>query len=343
MSDARLAVIARMFLLEPDAMFPLLVRNPLLAILLTFVAAAVSAQGYPEKSVRMIVPYPAGGPTDVTARSLAAHLSELWKQSVYVENKPGATGSIGARDAINSKPDGYTLLLTASAALVLYPSMIDNPPFDVNADFTPITSLSYSDLVLVVNSKLRVNSVQELIAYGREHPGEMFFGSAGNGAVNHVAGELFNRSAELNVTHVPYKGDGLALNDLLAGQVTMSFMSAQLALPQIQAGSLKALAVAGGTRMAALPEVPTMKEAGVPDFELRAWNGLLGPAGMETEVVQTINNGVIRVMSDATVRQQLSSLGFTIDTSTPEAFAERLRNESARWDAFIHAANISID
>jgi tripartite-type tricarboxylate transporter receptor subunit TctC len=301
------------------------------------------AAGFPEKAVRLIVPYAAGGPTDVVGRVLAEGLSAIWGQQVYVENKAGASGVLGVRALTASPPDGYNLMFTASAAFVIYPAMIEKPPYDSVTDFTAISSISYSDLILVVNERLPVNDVDELIAYIRAHPGKVSYASAGIGAVNHIGGELFRRLTQTDIVHIPYKGDAPAIVDLLSGDVTMSFMSSQLAIPQIRAGKLKPLAVSSKTRMAGLPKVPTMMEAGVKDFDLRAWNALVGPANMPPELVQQINAAVVKAMDHPDVKARLADLGLVVDTSTADAFAQRLKTETLRWRAFIKSAGIKAE
>lgn len=304
-------------------------------------ATGVHAQApYPNKPVRIIVPYPAGGALDIVARVVAEKLMNKWKQTVIIDNKPGATGAIGTQALMASPPDGYTLLLHATAGLTISQAISRKPPYDTLKDLTPISPTSYSPMVLVVNPATPVDSVRGLIDYLKANPGRMSYASAGIGAVNHVGTELFKRRTGTDIAHAPYKGDSPAIADLINGNVTMAFMSASLAIPQIKAGKLKGLAVTSRTRSDSLPVLPTMIEAGLPDFELRAWNGFLGPAGLPRPIVEKINRDLAEISASPEVRARFAELGVVADSSSPEAFTERIRAEIETWRAVVKSANI---
>jgi tripartite-type tricarboxylate transporter receptor subunit TctC len=318
-------------------------RSALMFAALAMGGLPAFAAAYPDKPVQLIVPYAAGGPTDLVARLLADGLSEIWKERVYVVNKPGASGLLGVQTLTASPPDGYNLMLSASAAFVIYPALFDKAPYDSIHDFTALSKISYSDLILVVRSDLPVHDVKELIAYVRAHPGKVSYGSAGIGALNHVGGELFRKLTGTDIQHIPYKGDAPVINDLVNGDVTMSFLSSQLAIPQIKAGQFKALAVTGPTRVEGLDDVPTMMESGLKDFNLRAWNAVVGPKGMPPALVHQINAAIVQAMARPGVKARLADLGLAVETGTPEAFSEQLRTESAKWRSFVKSAGIKLD
>ena len=286
------------------------------------------------------MPYPAGGSIDMVARVVAEKLTERWKQPVVVDNKPGATGVIGTQALIASAPDGYTLMLHATAGLTVYQALAKAPVYDTLKDLTPISPASYSPLILVVNRSVAADSVKSLIDYIKANPGRLTYATAGIGAVNHVGMELFKRRTGTDIAHVPYKGDSPAIADLINGNVTMGFMSASLAIPQIRGGKLKGLAVTSRVRAEAMRELPTMIEAGLPDFELRAWNAFVGPAGLPRDLVVRINQALVEISTDASVRARFAELGLVADSSTPEALVERIRAEIESWRVVVKGANI---
>jgi tripartite-type tricarboxylate transporter receptor subunit TctC len=306
-------------------------------------AGTAGAAGFPDRPVKLVVAYPAGGAVDAIGRELATSLSGVWGQPVVVENRPGATGSVGAQAVLSAPPDGYTLLLTASAPVALVPALAAKPPHDFLSEFVPITTVATWDLILVVQPSLPVNDVKGLIALAKSSGNQLTYASAGNGAVNHIAGAVFAKMSGADMVHIPYKGDGPAVTDLLAGRVTMSFLSSQVALPQIKAGRLKALAIAGPSRLPVLPEVPTMVEAGVKDFEFSAWTGLFGPASMPAPIVQDVQVAVARAMNRDDVRNRLLETGSLVQTSTSGLFAQRIRREIAKWRSFVQLTGIKAD
>jgi len=311
----------------------------ILAAVFALAAPAVQAQ-YPVKPVRIIVPYPAGGALDVIGRIVAEKLAEKWKQTVIVDNKPGATGVIGTQAVMTSAPDGYTLLLHATAGLTIYQALAKAPVYDTLKDLTPISPTAYSPMVLVVNRSIPADTVGSLIEYLKANPGRLTYATAGIGAVNHVGMELFKRRTGTDAAHVPYKGDSLAMTDLINGNVTMAFMSVSLAIPQIKAGKLKGLAVTSRTRSDTMRELPTMIEAGLADFELRSWNALMAPAGLPRDLVARINLALVEIAANPDVRARYADLGLVADSSTPEALVERIRIEIENWRAVVKAANI---
>jgi tripartite-type tricarboxylate transporter receptor subunit TctC len=312
----------------------------LIPFLFLGIAAAASAADFPERPVRVVIPYAAGGAVDTIGREMAAKLSELWKQPVVVDNRPGATGLIGAQAVLASQGDPHTLLLTASAPVVLAPAISGKASVNYLTELLPVTTVASWDLILVASPELQANDVKSLLSSAKASGKPLSYASAGNGAVNHVAGAVFAKLAGIDMVHVPYKGDGPALTDLLAGRVTLSFISSQVALPQIRAGKLKALAVAGPGRMAALPSVPTMVESGIKDFDFTAWTGLFAAPGTSAATVRQIQDAVGRVMNQQAIREKLLQTGSVVDTGTPAAFEQRIRSESAKWRSFIQLTGI---
>jgi tripartite-type tricarboxylate transporter receptor subunit TctC len=312
------------------------------AAICTFGLAAAHAAGYPERVVTIVVPFPAGGTTDILARELAHQLSQRWKQPVIVENKGGASGSIGSRQVVQSPPDGYTLLLTATHH-VINPSLLKNLPYDTKRDFTPLALIATVPNALVVNANFPARSVADLIRMAREKPGAISFGSAGIGGANHLSGELFKWMAGVDMTHVPYKGAAPAMNDLLGGQIPVMFDSIPGVLPHVQSGKLRALAVTTKTRVAALPGVPTMDEAGVKDFEATAWFGLYGPANMPLALRDKIGADVRAVLASDYIKEKFGKLGAEPGTPPPAEFAQFVNAEIDKWSQVIKRANITID
>lgn len=302
-------------------------------------AISSAAFAFPDRPVRIIVPYAAGGAADVLAREMGARLSEVWARPVVIENRPGATGAIGARVVQNAAPDGHTLLVTASAPVVLVPAL-ESRPSEFLTNFTPITTIAAWDLILVSNTTVPASDVKDLLEFAKTSRDNLSYASAGNGAVNHVAGAVFGKLAGINMAHIPYAGDGPGIGDLLAGRVTMSFLSAQVALPLIKAGKLKAMAIAGPSRISMLPEVPTMIEAGLKDFEFRAWIGLFGQRDLPAPLVRDIQEAVRNAMNQDGVRARLQQMGSVTDTSTSSAFYERIQRENAKWRSFVQLTDI---
>jgi tripartite-type tricarboxylate transporter receptor subunit TctC len=310
----------------------------LLVLGLSFSAAA-AAQPYPQRAVRMVVPFPAGGPTDVLTRVVSQKLSERWRQPVVVENKPGAGGSIGADFVAKSPPDGYTLVMATSSTHSIGPAL-GKLPYDAQKDFAPIAQVWNAPNVLVVSPALNVADVQALVALAKAKPGELNFASSGNGTIPHLSGELFKLLAGIDLVHVPYKGTGLAIPDITRGQVAMIFDSIITAQQHGRTGSVKMLAVTTAKRSPLLPELPTMIEAGVAGYESTTWFGILAPAATPREIVARVSGDVAAVVQAADVRERFAAAGAEPIASTPEAFAETIQTETAKWARVVKAAGI---
>lgn len=298
------------------------------------------AQDYPARPVRLVVPWPAGGLADIAARQLATRLQAAWGQAVVVENRAGAAGNIGAAQVARAPADGYTLLLTTSA-LTINSALQPKLPYSLSKDFEPLTLVARAPSVLVVGPSILPGSVKELIELARSRPGRLSYASAGVGSPAHLTGELFKARQKLFVVHVPYTGAPGALNDQIAGLVDFQFANMAVALPQIRAGKVKALAVTSGQRLAALPQVPTMAEAGVPNFEADQWLGLLGPRGLPAPVAERLVAEVAKVLAHAEFRQSLTQAGMgPEEPGTPASFDAYLKQDLSRWSAVVKAQNL---
>jgi len=297
---------------------------------LLFFATAVPAQEFPAKPVHIIVPFPPGGGADALARIMSPYLNRIWGQPVIVENKPGASGQIGAESVANAPADGYTLIMSSTASLT-----------EKNVHrFAPVTLVSASPYVIVVGPKAPVANVRELIAFAKANPGKLTFGSSGAGAASHLSAELFKSLARVDMLHVPYKGTGQAVTDLLAGQIDLMFAPAQTVMPHVQAGKLKALAVTSAKRSATLPDLPTAAESGLPGYEAIGWFGLLAPAATPRAVVAKISADANRVLADPQVQQKSVALGAEPSGDTPEEFAKFIRADQAKWSKLMREKGI---
>ena len=301
----------------------------LLAVLLLLPCLAL-AQGYPVRPVRIIVPYPPGGATDVMARTVAQKLGEFWQQPAVVENKPGASGTVGSEIVAKSAADGYTLLMQGtqhSINLSLYKQL----PYDTLRDFAPVAFVASAPFLLVLHPSVPANSVAELIAYIKTRPGGLNYGSSGVGGGAHLAGEIFKTSAGVNLTHIPYKGAAPAMADLLGGQVTMVFDPIPTSLAQVKSGRIKALAITSAKRSALMPELPTVAESGLPGFEVVAWFGLYAPAATPKDIVTKLNADVTRALQLPDVREKFAGLGAESMPMPTDQFAVYLRAEIAKF------------
>ena len=288
------------------------------------------AQSYPARPVRIVVPFPPGGATDVMARVVAQKLNESWPQQAVVENKPGASGTLGSDLVAKSAPDGYTLLLQGtqhSINLSLYKQL----PYDTLRDFAPVAYIAAAPFLLVVHPSVPANSVAELIAYIKARPGGANYGSSGVGGAAHLAGEIFKTSAGVQLTHIPYKGAAPAMADLLGGQVPMVFDPIPTSLTQVRSGRIKALAITSARRSALMPELPTVAESGLPGFDVAAWFGLYAPAATPKDIVAKLNADVNRVLQLPEVKEKFAALGAESLPMTPDQFALHLRAEIARF------------
>jgi tripartite-type tricarboxylate transporter receptor subunit TctC len=310
------------------------------AIALALAAVTAAAQApWPAKPLRLISPFPPGAVVDTLCRTLAVPLGEALGQPVIVENRTGAGGNIGMEVVAKAPADGYTIGMGGVAQLAINPGIYAHMPFDPLRDFMPIVFVARNINVLVVHPSLPVHDVRELIAYARANPGKLSFASAGTGTSQHLAGELFKQLSGIDMTHVPYKGAGPAVSDLLAGQVPLMFVDISAVLAHIRAGKLRALAVTSRERTPLL-DVPTMGEQGVPDFDVNAWFGLVAPAGTPREIVLRLNAETARALRSGPAFERLQALGLTPAPGTPEEFRELIRSELARWAKIVRGANI---
>jgi tripartite-type tricarboxylate transporter receptor subunit TctC len=321
--------------------FPKALRVLAVAISVTAVAPAM-AQDYPQRAVRIVVPFAAGGATDVFGRVIAAELQASLKQAFVVENKPGGGGNIGSLQVVKSPADGYTLLLGAAGNIAINPALFANMGFDPLKDLAPVAAMTSAVNVLVVPSSLKVNSVQDLIASAKASPDKFNYGSSGNGGTTHLSGEMFNLMAGTKIIHVPYQGSGPAMVDLLAGRVEMMFDNVPSSLPHIRRGALRPLGVTGPTRIAALPEVPTIRESGLPDFEATTWFGLYAPAGTPPDVIEKLNKAVNAALAKPAMLERIEKLGAQATPMTPAEFKTLQERDARRWAEVIRKANITL-
>lgn len=313
-----------------------------LMLLAMFVAASAQAQEFPNKPIRLVVPFPAGGGTDVVARAVAPKMSEILGQSIVVDNRAGAGGNVGAELVAKSPADGYTILLAASTVAVNV-TLMPNLPFDPRKDFAPIVLLLTNQSVLVVNPKLPAGNVREFVALAKAKPGTLTYGSSGNGSGAHLAGEMFKIMAGVNLTHVPYKGAAPAMNDLIAGHIDAMIIDLAVAMPQIKAGRIKALAIGSAQRFEALPDVPTISEAGVPDYEISGLMGFVAPTGTPRDVIARLNDAANRSLQTPEVRQQLTALATIPMGGSPERLGEVLRADIEKYGRVVREAGMKVD
>ena len=306
------------------------------------ISAACLAQAWPAKPVTVVVPWPAGGPSDTAARPLAKSMSESLGQTFLVDNKGGAGGNIGTALVTKSAPDGYTLLVTSSAPIVINPSLYKSMPFDPDRDLTPITNLIRVPLVLAVHPSVPAKNLKELIAYIRAQK-SFVYASAGNGTPQHLTGELFKSLAKLDITHVPYKGSAPAIADLLGGHVTMMFDSTVAVTPHIKAGKLRAIAVSGAQRSALFPDVPTFGESGFAAVESYAWYGLFGPANMSKDLLNKINTEALKAMKQPEFQKTLADTGSEYVGTPPEQFQSFVKTEAQKWARVVKASGATVD
>ena len=313
------------------------------ALLLLLVAGSALAQPYPARPVKLIVPFPPGGNTDIVGRLIAQKLGDGFGQQVYVENRGGAGGTIGAEAAAKSPNDGYTLFFSTTGTLASAPSMQPGLRYDPIKDFAPISTLANAPVVVIIAAPLPPKTLAELVQLAKSQPGALKFGSAGTGHFVHVAGEMFKVAAGVDLLHVPYKGVAQALTDLLGGRIDLMFDAFAQYEPHLQSGKLRALAVANPTRLARLPDVPTTAEAGLPDYQLAAWFGLAAPAGVPREVVDRVNAETRKALAAADVRETLAKLGLEPGGSTPQEYAAVIADELGKWRRAVQAAGIKLE
>ena len=302
--------------------------------------SAAHAETYPAKSIRFIVPFPPGGPTDVLARVLGQKLSEQMGQPVVLDNRPGAGGNLGLELAAKSAPDGYTLLLGAVGTLTISPYLYAKLNYDPARDFQPISLVASMPNVLLVHPSVPAKTLKELVQLAKASPGKLNFGSGGAGTSNHLGGELLKSMTKIDIVHVPYKGASQAMLGLIGGQIDIVVIGTPTAIPQIQAGKVRALAVLSSSRLPAIANVPTAGEAGFPGYEVTTWYGVLVPAGTSKDIVARLNTELAKVMTVPASRDRIVGAGFDPMTSTPQQFAEFIKAESLRWGKVIKDAGI---
>ncbi|MBL8384417.1 MAG: tripartite tricarboxylate transporter substrate binding protein [Burkholderiales bacterium] len=320
------------------------IRRALGALLwLTGALGGAAFAQYPERPLRLIVPQAPGSATDTAARVLAAELVPQLGQQIVVENRPGGALTIGMDLLAKSAPDGYTIGLGPVGALAISPNLVAKLPYDIERDFQPVALISIGHLLLAASPKLAANSVAELVAHARAHPGRLTNASSSNGSPGHVGGELFKLLTGTQIVHVPYKGGALAINDLIAGQVDIMFESLNSIAPHAKAGKVKALAVSGARRSPAFPAVPTVAEAGVPGYEAPTWSGVVAPAGLPRPVLDRLNAAVNRAIASPGFRERFGAIGDEPAGGTPEEFAAMIRRELARWRDVVRRSGARLD
>ncbi len=318
-------------------------RQVFAALALAAFAAAAPAQDYPAKPIRLIVPFPPGGGTDIAARTLANKLSETLRWTFVVENKPGAGGNLGVEQAVKSPPDGYTLVIGQTSNLAINPALYAKLPYDPLKDLSPIALIVSAPVVLVVAANSPYKSLGDLLAAARRDPGAVTFASPGNGTVSHLAGELLQRASGVKFTHVPYKGAAQAMTDLLGGQVQSFMSSVPSALAQIRGGRLRAIAVTSAKRAAEMPEVPAIAESGYAGFDATTWYGLLAPAGTPAAVIKRLNAEVNRALGMPDVSGRLAAEGGEVLGGSPERFASLLKVDHAKWGRIVKESGAKVD
>jgi tripartite-type tricarboxylate transporter receptor subunit TctC len=312
-----------------------------LVLLCTLWVVPAAAQSYPARSVRVIVPYPAGGSLDLIGRVYASRLSDALGQPFIVDNRGGANGNVGTEAAANAAPDGYTLVVTSSSNLTINPNIYLRMAFDVQRDLAPVSLVAVQRNVLVVYPSLPVRSVKELVALAKAKPGSINYGSSGIGSSAHMSAELFRLVTGAQMTHVPYKGVGPATNDLVAGQIPLMFNNLAVSTPFVKSGRLRALAVTGSGRHPSLPEVPSMAQAGYPGVDVSLWEALLAPAATPPDIVARLNSELIKAALHPEVRDRLASAGADPSTGTPQQLAQMIRGETAKWAKVVREAKIA--
>ena len=309
------------------------------ALSLLLLAAPVVAQDFPSKPIKLIVPFPPGGPNDIIARVVGQRMTELTKQPVIIENRSGQAGVLGTDAVAKAAPDGYTIGIVSASALVINPFM-EKVPYDVNKDIAPITLNVTVPEMLVVASNVPANNMAELIALAKAKPGKLNFASAGIGGLPHLAGELFKLTAKIDIVHVPYRGAAPAINDLLGQQVEMTFLDLPVILPQIKAGTLRPIALGARTRSPLAPDVPTTAELGMPDILIENWYGMIAPGGTPEKIIKELNRIANEAMADPGVKAKLGDQGLTVAGDTPEHFRSFMEAESKKWAKVIKDAGL---
>lgn len=313
------------------------------ATILVAVAAASATAAYPDKPVHMVVPFTPAGATDLLARSIGERLSVRLGQSIVIENRPGAGGNVGAEIAARAAPDGYTLIMAPASVYAISVTLYSRLNYDLVRDFTPVSLVANVPHVLIVNPSLPVQSAGDLIAYAKARPGQLNIASQGSGTVSHLEAELFKHMAQVDMVHVPYRGSAPAVLDLIGGRTQVMFDSIASALPHIRSGKLRALAVTSMQRSKLLPELPTVSETGLTGYSAESWLGILVPAGTPQPIVERLNKDIVWAVNDPKTRARLMQAGYEPASSTPEAFATRIREEIAKWAPVVKRSGATPD
>lgn len=301
------------------------------AVVLALLFTHAHAQAYPHRTIRIVIPFPPGGTSDILARTLAQKLTDEWGQQAIAENRPGAAGNVASEYVAKSKPDGYTLLINTVGTHAINPAIYPNLPFDPIKDFTLITNLVNLPSLLIVHPSVPVTSAQELIALAKKRPGSLQYSSAGSGSQPHLTAEMFKTMAAVDVLHVPYKGAGPQLLAIISGEVTLTFATAPAAVPLIKNKQARAIAVTSAERVAALPDVPTLNESALPGYVAVGWNGLVGPAGIPAPIVEKIHAAVAKIYQQPDMRDKLIALAAEPAISTPQEFTALIKSELVKW------------
>ncbi|MEW6453305.1 MAG: tripartite tricarboxylate transporter substrate binding protein [Pseudomonadota bacterium] len=306
-------------------------------------SVSARANTFPSRTVTIVVPFQPGGSNDIIARLVGQAMAEEYKSAVVVENRPGASGVIGAKAVLSAEPDGHTVLIASSGVLTINQWLFKDLGYDPEKDFAPLTLATRLSNVLVVNPTMPVKSLAELVAYAKANPGKVSFASMGSGTTGHLCGEMFKKMAGVDIVHVPYKGSAPALNDLLGGQVQMMFDNLPTALPHIQGGKLRALAVTGSDRRPQVPDVPTIRESGYPEFIAEAWFGFVAPAKVPAPVRERLANSMIKALQQPKIKEQLENLAAQVVANTPQEFATYIASESRKWKKVVEESGAKID
>ena len=301
------------------------------------------AQPYPAKPVRLIVHFPPGGPTDMVARVVAQKMTEAWGQQYVIDNRPSAGGIIGVELVARAVPDGYTLLFGTGGSMAITPAIGKPLPYDVNRDFAPVGLVVINPQILVFHPSFAPNNIKELITYAKANPGKINYASVGPGSPNHLGIELLKSLAGINLVHIPYKGSSPAMTDLLGGQVSMLFNSMPTVIPHVKSGRLKGIAVGSAKRSAAMPDIPTVAESGVPGFDYVTWYAMFGPAALPKPIIAKLNAEIVKMLADKELAQRLAVQGAEPSPGTPEQLGRYMREEQERWRKVIKSANLKLD
>ena len=319
------------------------VRLAMALVSLAAVLPAHSQDAYPARPLRLVVPYPPGGASDVTARLIGQKVAESWGQQVVIDNRPGANGIVALEHVAKQPPDGYTLLLANLGPNAINPAIYAKLPYDPVKDFSPITLTTLVPQVLVVGPGFEAKTLKDLLDLARAQPGRLNYGNGGNGSSNHLGVELMASLAGVTLTAIPYKGDAQAMTDAMSGQVSMTLPTVVAAMPHLRAGKLRALAVGTKARVASLPDVPTMQEAGVPGYESFSWGGIMAPAGTPPAIVNKLHAEFVRILKLPDMQEKLAALGATVSAAGPAEFSAFLQAEIRKWDGVARRANIRLE